>query len=81
MICSAEWQMRFMVKSPDQSGRIRTLIHHGPSTGGNVSQKTKEFKRAKTNKKLIDKQLKNRIEGRSDGGCKYEKEIIPACEK
>ena len=36
MICSAVWRIRFMVKSPAQSGRMRTLIHRGPNSGGHV---------------------------------------------
>ena len=36
MICSAEWRMRFIVKSPAQSGRMRTLIHRGPISYGHV---------------------------------------------
>ena len=26
-----------MVKSPAQSGRMRTLIHHGPTSGGHIN--------------------------------------------
>jgi len=37
MICSAVCLVRFMVKSPAQSGRLRTLIHPGPVSGVHVS--------------------------------------------
>ncbi len=37
MICSAVWLVRFMVEYPAQTGRLRTLIHPGPSSGGHVS--------------------------------------------
>ena len=37
MTCSAVWRIRFMVKSPAQSGRMRTLIHRGPISRGHVS--------------------------------------------
>ena len=37
MICSAECLVRFMVKSPAQSGRMRTLIQLGPIPGVHVS--------------------------------------------
>ena len=36
MICSAVCLVRFMVKSPAQSGRLRTLIHPGPLSGVHV---------------------------------------------
>ncbi|MCP9943474.1 hypothetical protein KBY70_13880, partial [Cyanobium sp. ATX 6E8] len=36
MICSAVCLVRFMVKSPAQSGRLRTLIHPGPIAGVHV---------------------------------------------
>ena len=32
MICSAVCLVRFMVESPAQSGRLRTLIHPGPNS-------------------------------------------------
>ena len=37
MICSAVCLVRFMVKSPAQSGRLRTLIHPGPLSGVHVN--------------------------------------------
>ncbi|MCP9943416.1 hypothetical protein KBY70_13565, partial [Cyanobium sp. ATX 6E8] len=37
MICSAVCLVRFMVKSPAQSGRLRTLIHPGPIAGVHVT--------------------------------------------
>ena len=36
MICSALYLVRFMVRTPDQSGRMRTLIHPGPISGVHV---------------------------------------------
>jgi len=30
------WRVRFMVESPAQSGRMRTLIHRGPIPRGHV---------------------------------------------
>lgn len=36
MICSAVCLVRFMVESPAQSGRRRTLIHPGPVSGVHV---------------------------------------------
>ena len=36
MICSAVCLVRFMVESPAQSGRLRTLIHPGPISGVHV---------------------------------------------
>jgi hypothetical protein len=38
MICSGVWRVRFMVESPAQSGRMRTLIHLGPKFWGHVNQ-------------------------------------------
>lgn len=37
MICSAVCLVRFMVKSPAQSGRLKTLIHPGPVSAVHVS--------------------------------------------
>ena len=37
MICSAVSLVRFMVESPAQSGRLRTLIHPGPVAGAHVT--------------------------------------------
>lgn len=37
MMCSAVCLGRFMVKSPAQSGRLRTLIHPGPVSGVHVT--------------------------------------------
>ncbi|MCP9793514.1 hypothetical protein KBZ20_17255, partial [Vulcanococcus limneticus Candia 3F8] len=37
MICSAVCLVRFMVESPAQSGRMRTLIHPGPVSGVHVT--------------------------------------------
>ena len=37
MICSAVWRIHFTVKSPAQSGRMRTLIHPGATAEGHVS--------------------------------------------
>jgi len=37
MICSAVCLVRFMVESPAQSGRLKTLIHPGPIVGIHVS--------------------------------------------
>jgi hypothetical protein len=34
MICSRVCQIRFMLESPAQSGRMRTLIHLGPIPRG-----------------------------------------------
>jgi hypothetical protein len=39
MICSGVYLVRFMVKAPIKSSRLRTLIHHGPVSGVNVSLK------------------------------------------
>jgi len=36
-ICSAMCMVRFMPKSPVQSGRLRTLIQPGPTFGGQVT--------------------------------------------
>ncbi len=36
VICSAVCLVRFMVESPAQSGRLRTLIHPGPVAGVHV---------------------------------------------
>jgi len=38
MICSGVWRFRFMVESPAQSGRMRTLIHPGPIYGVHVTR-------------------------------------------
>jgi hypothetical protein len=40
MICCAVCLVGFMVESPAQSGRMRTLIHPGPTKGVHVKQKT-----------------------------------------
>ena len=37
MICSAVCLVHFMVESPAQSGRMRTLIHPGPISGVHVN--------------------------------------------
>jgi hypothetical protein len=37
MICSAVCLVRFMVESPAQSGRLKTLIHPGPVAGLHVT--------------------------------------------
>ena len=36
MICSDVCLVRFMVESPAQSGRLKTLIHPGPVSGVHV---------------------------------------------
>jgi len=40
MICSGVCLVRFMVKSPAPSGRMRTLIHPGPISGDRVTVPT-----------------------------------------
>jgi hypothetical protein len=39
MICSGVWRIRFMVKSPAQSVRMRTLIHRGPNSGDHATNR------------------------------------------
>jgi len=44
MICSAVCLVRFMLRSPAQSGRLRTLIHPGLISGVHVRITTEEVK-------------------------------------
>ena len=45
MICSAVCLVRFMVESPAQSGRLRTLIHPGTDFRGPRHQDRRPMKR------------------------------------
>jgi hypothetical protein len=77
MICSAVCLVRFMVKSPAQSGRLRTLIHPGPVSGVHVTRASGRARvasrqcswRGRVVGMVDNKAMGVRLQGRGAGFC------------